>query len=53
MLCRHGKHTVGLRINILRICTEQQTIQVLTQVVIHTHFRQVTKVLPATSTVYL
>ena len=30
MLCRHGKHAVGLRINILRTCTEQQTVQVLT-----------------------
>ena len=36
MLCRHGKHTVGLRINILRICTEQQTIQVLTGCYTHT-----------------
>ena len=37
MLCRHGKHAVGLRINTIRTCTEQQTVQVLTQVLIHTH----------------
>ena len=37
MLFRHGKHAVGLRINTIRTCTEQQTVQVLTQVLIHTH----------------
>ena len=36
MLCRHGKHAVGLRINTLITCTEQQTVQVLTHVLIHT-----------------
>ena len=36
MLCRHGEHAVVLRINTLRTCTEQQTVQVLTQVLIHT-----------------
>ena len=36
MLCRHGGHAVGFRINTLRTCTEQQTVQVLTHVVIHT-----------------
>ena len=36
MLCRHGDHAVGLRINTLRTCTEQQTVQVLTHVLIHT-----------------
>ena len=36
MLCRDGKHAVSLRINTLRTYTEQQTVQVLTHVVIYT-----------------
>ena len=37
MLCRDGKHTVGLRVNTLRTCTEQQTVQVLTDIYRYTH----------------
>ena len=37
MPCRHGKHEVSLRINILRTCTEQQIVQVLTHVFVYTH----------------
>ena len=37
MPCRHGKHAVSLRINILRTCTEQQAVQVLTHVFAYTH----------------
>ena len=40
MPCRLGRHAVGLRINILRTCTEQQTVQALTHglyIYIHTH----------------
>ena len=37
MSCRHGKHAVGIRINILRTCTEQQTVQVFTHVFVYTH----------------
>ena len=34
MLCRHGKHAVGL--NTFRACKEQQTVQVLTHAFIYT-----------------
>ena len=42
MLCRDGKHAVGLRINklLVRTCTEQQTVQVLTHVYSYTHILQ-------------
>ena len=50
MLCRHGRHAVGLRVNTLRTCTEQQTVQVLTHVYRYTRTLQTShKVLPATS----
>ena len=41
MLCMHGKHAVGLRMNTLRTCTEQQTVQGLTHVVTDTHIFQI------------
>ena len=46
MLCRDGRHAVGLRVNTLRTCTEQQTVQVLTHIYRYTHFRHVTRYYP-------